>query len=60
VPFGGEGAAAGGGDFMDRAQALADEKDISLGKAVTLLAHKDPAAHRRYVESLAPQPLKRS
>ena len=54
VPFGGEGAAAGGGDFMDRAQALADEKDISLGNAVTQLAHKDPEAHRRYVEGLTP------
>lgn len=51
LPYHDSAVGSDGGDFMEQARDLADEKTISVTEAMKRLAAKDPALHRKFLAS---------
>ena len=51
LPYHDSAADGAGGDFMEQARDLAEEKKISVTEATKRLAAKDPALHQRFLDA---------
>ena len=51
LPYHDSAADGAGGDFMEQARELAEEKKISVTEATKRLAAKDPALHQRFLDA---------
>lgn len=51
LPYHDSAADGAGGDFMEQARELAEEKKISVTEATKRLAAKNPALHQRFLDA---------